>query len=127
MGIYHNHYQQLICNDCIYIFDSITPKFSSDCGLVQLQCIMQKQKSVPLQCSLFGDIMHSDGSYDEVNVASTDNSYQTFQRRSYQDENSSNNNKASTCSSSSDVFRPESHGTSLLAISYRRQQRDSSV
>lgn len=60
-----------------------------------------------------GDMMHSDGSYDEVSVASTDNSYQTFQRSSHQDENSSNNNKTSTCSSSSDVSRPESHGTSL--------------
>ncbi|CAG2250511.1 unnamed protein product [Mytilus edulis] len=37
-----------------------------------------------------GEIRNSDGSYDEVSVASTDDSLQTFQRRSHQDRNSSN-------------------------------------
>lgn len=37
-----------------------------------------------------GEIRHSDGSYDEVSIASTDDSLQSFQSRSHQDENSSN-------------------------------------
>ncbi|CAC5419888.1 unnamed protein product [Mytilus coruscus] len=63
-----------------------------------------------------GDIRHSDGSYDEVSVASTDNSYQSYQRRTYQDENSSNNNKTLTCSPSSDESRRESNVTSTVGV-----------
>ncbi|XP_052065092.1 uncharacterized protein LOC127704895 [Mytilus californianus] len=62
------------------------------------------------------EIRHSDGSYNEESFASTDDSLESFQRRSHQDETSSNSKRTSTCSSTSDESRMEANATTTMGL-----------
>ncbi|CAC5423230.1 unnamed protein product [Mytilus coruscus] len=62
------------------------------------------------------EIRHSDRSYNEDSFASSDNSLQSFQRRSHQDENSSNSKRTSTSSSTSDGSRVEANATTTMGL-----------
>lgn len=55
----------------------------------------------------FEEIRHSNGSYNEDSSGSTDESLQSFQRRSPQHEHSSNSKNTSTCSSTIDQSEME--------------------